>query len=119
MNQNLVEEINFPIFGNGWIVKIFKEGAFSRVQGYEGGLSLEEKEVINDIIFDPSFTIKLQNFVDTMDSNKQTKKDAGIKLGIFCSMRGIKTKEIAEKFISLVGEELDFKRKYILEMASF
>lgn len=115
MFGQLISEKILPIFqiDRGWVVRIYKKGSLFSVQCSEGNLTLEEKEAIYNIIFDPSFIIKLQSFIDNLEDGQQTKKDSGIQPGIFCNMGGIKNQNVAEQLVSLLEQEIAFKAEYI------
>ena len=81
----------------------------------EGNLTYEEIAVVNDIIFDPSFMIKLQKIIDNLDIIEQTKKDEGLKLGVYLTMKGIKKQEIADKLVKILEDEVEFKKSYIAQ----
>lgn len=115
MTRAMIKEKILPIHhaDKGWIIRVYKDRALYIVQCSEGNLTYEEIEVVNDIIFDPSFTIKLQKFLDDIESNEQTKKDTGIKTGVYLTMKGIKKLEIAESLVNLLENEVELKRNYI------
>ena len=71
--------------------------------------------LVNDIIFDPSFMIKLQKIIDNLDIIEQTKKDEGLKLGVYLTMKGIKKQEIADKLVKILEDEVEFKKSYIAQ----
>ena len=104
-----------PIYhqNRGWIIKVYKKGAFYRVQCSEGGSTQEEIEAVNSIVFDANFEFKLQEFVNGLDTTQQTKKADGLAIGVFCNMSGIKTRDVAEYLVSLLEKEVSLKKEYI------
>lgn len=117
MFGDVVIQKSLPIYhqNRGWIIEVYKKGAFYRVQCNEGILTQEEIEAINSIVFDASFEIKLQEFVNGLDNTQQTKKAEGLTLGVFCSMSGIKTRDVAEHLVSLLEHEVYTKSAYIAQ----
>ena len=117
MFGNVVIQKSLPIYhqDRGWIIKVYKKGAFYQVQCNEGTLTQEEIEAINNIVFDASFEIKLQEFVNGLNNTQKTKKDEGLTLGVFCSMSGIKTRDVAEHLVSLLEYEVYTKSAYIAQ----
>ena len=117
MFGEVVSQKSVPIYheDRGWIIKVHKHRALYQVQCSDGNLTQEEIEAINSIVFDASFEIKLQEFVSSLDNTQQTKKSDGLTLGVFCSMSGIKTSDVAERLVSLLEQEVYSKRVYIAQ----
>jgi hypothetical protein len=117
MLGNIVIKKTIPIYNEdrGWVINVYKYRTLYSVQCSDGNLTQEEIEAINSIVFDASFEIKLQKFVDGLDNTQQTKKADGLTLGVFCSMSGIKTRDVAEHLVSLLEQEVYSKRVYIAQ----
>ena len=115
--KEVIFEKKLPIYHSDkyWVVRIYKDRALYIVQCGEGNLTYEEIAVVNDIIFDPSFMIKLQKIIDNLDIIEQTKKDEGLKLGVYLTMKGIKKQEIADKLVKILEDEVEFKKSYIAQ----
>lgn len=120
MFGNVVIQKSLPIYhqNRGWIITIYKKGAFYRVQCSEGSLTQEEIEVVNTIVFDANFEVKLQEFVNSLDVSQQTKKADGLVVGVFCNMSGIKTRDVAEHLMSLLEKEVSLKKDDIHKVCS-